>query len=244
MNRLIRGAAIAALVALSGCAGQTEIPYDKTSETGIKTIGVLTADMPAEPSIRLASDIGQSFGLIGALVDAGLESKRNSTVASMMSRAGFVPRDAFQAALVASLQSHGFTAQVIPVTRADAGYLKQYPAAGDSKVDAYLDVSFIGIGYGYIAAGIGSETPYRPFVYLHCKLVRASDSAVLMQDGVLYDPVTNNAVVAREKDVTLSPDPTYTFTNFDAMTADPKRVVAGEGAAFQQTTDALAGLLH
>jgi hypothetical protein len=241
MHRLIRGAAAAALLALAGCAGQAEIPYDKSAEGGIKTVGVLTVDMQEEPSARLASDVGQSFGLIGALVDAGMQSQRDSTLAGIMKSAGFSPRDAFQAALISSLQAHGYAAQIVPVTRPGSGYLKQYPPAGESKVDAYLDITVF--DYGFLAAGIGSSTPYRPFIYLHCKLVRASDGAVLMQDGVLYDPI-DRVINPREKDVTVSPDPAYVFENSSTMWNTPKKVVAGEDAAFHQTADALAGLLH
>jgi hypothetical protein len=238
MRRSVQAAAIAVAIGLAGCATQPEIPFDKTTGSDIKVIGVVTPDMPGKPTVWLASDVGQSFGLVGALVDAGLQSSRDSKFWTMMTNANFNPQSAFIDALQKSLTAHGFTAKLVPIDKRDSGYLKQYPPVGPDKVDAYLDTSFIGTGYGYVAAGIGSSTPYRPFIYLNCRLVRASDSSVLMQDTILYDPIN-----AGTKIVTISPDPAYTFTDFDAMEADPKNAVAGVDKSFNTTADTLAGLL-
>ena len=237
-------AAIAASLVLAGCAGQPEIPFDKASAGNIQTIGVLTPNMPERPTIWLAGDVGQSFGLVGALVDISMQSNRDDKMWAAMVKSGYVPRDAFLAAVESSLQARGFAAKTIAADRSSAGYLKTYPAAGDNKVDAYLDIAFIGYGHGYAAAGIGSSSLYRPFAYLNCKLVRASDGSVLMQETVLYNYVDVSGFQKDPKAVTISPDPTYGFVDFDTMMSDAKKAIAGEDAAYHQTADTIVGLLH
>lgn len=235
----VRVVVLAAAVILAGCAGQPEIPYDASSAGTIRSIGVLTPDMPDHPTARLATTVGQSFGLVGALVDAGMQDNRDKHLWGVMIDANFLPRTAFPADMIAALEAKGFSAKLIPTMRKSAGYLRTYPAPADANVDAYLDLSFIGDGYGYLSSGIGAATPYRPFVYLNCKLVRASDGAVLMQDTILYDPIAQT-----DKTVTVSPDPAYAFETFDMLEASPRKAVEGEDVAFHQVAKTIAGLIH
>lgn len=233
----IAAAAVATLFA--GCAAQPEIPFDKSANANIHTIGVVTPAMPDKPNIWLASDVGQSFGLIGALVDVSLQDARNRKVWAMLESRGVDPKDKFVDAIQASLKAQGYDAKLVAVPRKEGEVLKTYPTPAESGADAYLDINVV--NYGYVAAGIGKSTPYRPFVYLNCKLVRASDSAVLMQDAIFYDPV---APFGQGKNVSLSPDPAYTFIDFDAMEAKPDQVVSGIDASMHTTTDALGRLLR
>jgi len=227
---------------LAGCASQPVIPFDKATASDVKIIGVVTIAMPQQPSVRLASDIGQSFGLIGALVDAGMESSRNSDFWKEIDGNKNPPPATFTNDVIASLQARGFIAQTAAVIRKSDGFLKNYPSAGEAHVDAYLDLTFIGIGYGYIAAGIADSTPYRPFAYVNCRLVRASDGSVLMQDIVFYNLV--NAVGGNVSGVTLSPDPAYTFKDFDTLKADPAKASEGLNDALHKTSDAIGDLMH
>ena len=233
----VAAAAVATLFA--GCAAQPEIPFDKSANAGIHTIGVVTPSMPDKPNIWLASDVGQSFGLIGALIDVSLQDARNRKVWAMLESRGIDPKDKFEHAIEASLKAQGYDAKFVAVPRKEGEALKTYPAAAETGADAYLDIT--GMNYGYVAAGIGKSTPYRPFVYLNCKLVRASDSSVLMQDAIFYDPV---APFGQGKNVSISPDPDYTFVDFDAMEAAPDKVVSGLDASMHTTTDALGRLLR
>ncbi len=238
MSKSVRLAAIIAVgVVLCSCASQPEIPFDK-SQANIKTIGVLTPSMPERPTIWLASDVGQSFGLIGALVDAGMQSNRDTAFWKSIDGDKNPPRAAFLDALSASLHDRGFEVKQVAVTRPDSKLLKTYPKSSDG-VDAYLDIAFIGNGYGYVAAGIGKSTPYRPYVYVNCRLVRASDGTTLMQDIVL-----NNSIIAQNKVVTVSANPAYEFTDFDSLTNDPKKAVDGMDDAFRRTADSVSDLLR
>ncbi len=99
--------------------------------------------------------------------------------------------------------------------------------------------------YGYIAAGIGGDNPYRPFVVLQCKLVRVSDSAVLMQDRIAVNAVNQGGGGwAAPKLITISPDPSFVFPEMEDLTRNPKQAVDGTMSAFAQSTDEIGKLLR
>jgi len=224
------------LLALAGC-GTPAVPYDRSTAGDIKTIGLITPRYPDRAYVILASTVGQSFGLIGALVDAGMRSSRESSFASLLASQRYSAPDVFEAQLVAALQAQGYTVEKIAVTRDRQQFLTDYHFPTDVHVDAYLDC--ISGGYGYIAAGITSEAAYRPIFHIACKLLRVADGAILMRDSVIYNPVNPKGGF-----VSLPPDPTYQFVDFDTLMGDPPRAIAGLNDAATKTAQAVGTLLH
>jgi hypothetical protein len=238
LNNLLRAAAAVACVSiLAGCASHPEVPYDHSSNTGVKTVAVLTPSFPDGPAVVLASSVGQSFGLIGALVDSTMQNNRESKFNGLLASQSFSLPDTFMQDIGQALQAQGYQVTSQPVTRSKADFLEQYPSAAEARGDVYLDT--VVVNYGYIAAGIGSSTPYRPSFSVRCKLVRAKDNAVLMQDTIVYNPIgpTSNMV-------TIAPDSDYVFKDFDTLMADPPKAVQGLQVAVQKTTQDIGVLLR
>lgn len=238
MRYLGRLLLLAGLIGLAGCAGTPAVPYDRGTAGNVKTIGLLTPSYPDRAYVILASSVGQSFGLIGALVDAGMRSNREASFSSLLATQRYSLPDAFEARLVSALQAQGYTVERIAVTRDKPKFLTDYHIAAAVPVDAYLDC-FSG-GYGYIASGITNSSPYRPVFAVACKLVRASDDAILMRDSVIYNPLNPRGGGY----VSVSPDPSYQFVDFDTLMADPPRTVAGLDDAAAKTAQAVGTLLH
>jgi hypothetical protein len=238
MSRLLSCLALfAGLTFLAGCAGAPAIPYDRSTAGDIKTIGVLTPRFPDGPSVVLASSVGQSFGIIGALVDAGIRRSHQDSLSSLLAGQRFSVVDTFQPSLVAALEARGYKVEIIPVARDKQDFLPDYRVATNIQVDAYLDI--VAVGYGYVAAGVRDSTPYRPIVGVNCKLVRAADGAVLMRDAIVYNPVNPNG-----RYITIAPDPAFQFIDFDMLMADPPRTVAGLNNALTQTAQGVGSLLR
>lgn len=232
--RVLVWAALAAIgVALAGCAGTPEIPLDKVTASQVKTIGLVTPRFPSGPDVILASSVGQSFGLIGALVDAGLKASRDSQFQSLLHTQNFSVPDIFTKELADGLKAEGYDVVSLPAARDQPDYLHQYPPA---QVDAYLDI-VVG-SYGYLSAGIGSSLPYRPFIFVRARLVKAQDSSVLMQDAVLYNNFGNLRNV-----ITIPADGTTGFPNFDALVSDPPNAIKGMQTATDKTSEAVGKLL-
>jgi hypothetical protein len=231
--------AFAALLMLAACATKPAIPFDSTSAGEIKTIGILTPSMPDEPSAILASSVGQSFGLVGALIDAGMQEARESDLEAILNSKQFVAYDKLMDGIKASLEAQGYTVRHVAVTRTEREFMKVYPSSNTEKVDAYLDV--VMSGYGYIAAGVTSATPYRPIVVTQVRLVSAKDSSVLMEDVVYYNRLNSGMETTN---LTISPDPAYSFTDFSDLESDPSKTVEGLDVAFAKSTEAIGTLLR
>ena len=223
-----------AVLTLAGCAGKPEIPYDHSAETGVKTIGLVTP-YSRGPTIVLATTVGQSFGLIGALIDAGMTEHRNTAFTGLMESQNFQANDYFVSCLTADLKAEGYNVIVIPAARPDDNFLASYPGS-DQKIDAYLDAR---MQFGYIAAGLGHSNPYRPAFWTRARLVDGQSSAVLMEDTVMYNPLG-----APKNIVTIAPDPSEQFVDFDTMMANPPAAIAGLKTAEAKSAEALANLLR
>lgn len=228
--------ALLAASLLSACALKP-IPYDRSSASDVKTIGIVTPAMPNRPAVVLASSVGQSFGLIGALADAAMQDNRETTFRKAIEPTNFSATDICLQELKTQLQEHGYDSVMVTADRSKHDFLEKYPADQEPKVDAYLDLV---ISYGYIAAGVG-KAPYRPIVYLTARLVRASDASVLMQDAVSYNPV--GPFGKNSQSITLPPDPTYQFADFDTLAADPNKAAKGMETALGLSSRTFGQLL-
>lgn len=224
---------------LAGCASLQEIPYDRQAAGQIKTIGIITPHFPEDAQVVLATTVGQSLGLIGALVDAGMQAARDSDFNKIVAGANYSAKTEFLRRLSQGLEGQGYTLVTVDAARPKMDFLKTYPAAA---VDAYLDI--VVSGYGYIAAGIGSDTPYRPYFMLKTRLVRATDSAVLMQDTVIYNPYIVQGNSQGANAVTVSPDPQYLFPTFTNLKANPELAMKGLRDAVDKSAEATFTLLR
>lgn len=234
----VRFAALAALLVLVvGCA-PPKVPYDRNDN--IKTIGVVTPRFPDGPTVFLASTVGRSFGLIGALIDAGMQADRETKFKAVLQEHNFSAHDVFMQSLKSELEARGYAVTTVEMQRDTADFATKYPRENEPKVDAYLDL--VTVNYGYVAAGIADGTPYRPAFAIKVRLVSAKDTALLMQDSVVYNPVGPSG--ARAEFVTIAPDPAYGFVNFDALMADPAKAVAGLQTATVQSAQTVGKLLH
>lgn len=220
---------------LSACQTLPQVPFDRATAGPIKTINVVTPAAPERPRVVLASTVGQSFGLIGALIDAGMQESRESDFEAMIKAQNFSGKDAFARHLDQALTSDGFAPVHSGGVRRESDFLKTYTQPAGVAADAHLDIV---MNYGYYASGL--STPYRPYVFLSCKLVRASDNALLMQKSVFYNPLNG----APEQAVTVAPDPAYDFQDFDALKGNPEKAVKGLDHAIEQVASAMGTLLR
>lgn len=238
MRMFVRAAvAVAAMALLAACAGKPAIPYDKSSAGEIRTIGLLTPSMPGGPTVHLSGTVGQSFGLVGALIDAGMESSRDSDFSDVLARHQFHAEELLIADVKQSLEKQGYKVVDVPVTRQRRfDFIETYPEA--SEADAYLDL--VVLTYGYIAGAI-SDVPYRPLFESKLRMVRASDSSVLMEDKIQY---ASMGLRIPEGYVKIAPDPKYSFDDFDELTSRQETAVEGLNVAFERSADAMGTLLR
>ncbi|MFD2263933.1 hypothetical protein ACFSM5_13610 [Lacibacterium aquatile] len=246
MNILSRILLLVATSCLLAACTTPPVPFDASAEK-IQTIGVLPPRISNTASVQLATSVGQSFGLIGALVDAGMQADRDSKFKQIADANNIQVQTIFLTALSDRLQQLGYKTAPIAFNRdaqtstqasnaAGTEFIAVYPKTSDPAVDAYLDL--VVLGYGYRAAGIRDETPYRPMFEAKVRLVDAKTSAVLMQDHLSYNPIIQDKNI-----VSIAPDPAYAFTTFDILMANPEKAVTGLKSATEQTASTIANLL-
>lgn len=237
MNGWIRlVAASTAVLLLGACVGLPSVPYDRSASASVKTIGLLSPKFPESTSVVLASSPTQSFGLVGAAIEAGMRSSRESKLkAALAPITDLTPKEIFINQLVSTLEAQGYAVQPVAVAREEDDFVEAYPSP--DGVDALLDV--VVIQYGYIAAGVTDNTPYRPTTYAKVQLVSNTKShKVLMQDQVIY-----NSLQPNNEAVTIAPDPDMAFADSDALVVDPAKTAQGIRGSLVETATTIGSLL-
>src|ERR1700693_4219214 len=102
MKRFHHFIALAMTLALAACSTPPEIPYDHAT-SAVHTIGLVTPGFPSGPTVFLASDVGQSFGLVGGLIDASMQSNRETRFTAILASQQFVASDQFSIQLTDAL---------------------------------------------------------------------------------------------------------------------------------------------
>ncbi len=228
IKNLVASCAIVLLVAVTACAPTNfTIPYDRAA-TRVQTIGLVTPFIKPEGQALLANGAGQSFGLLGALVEAGVQSNRDSRFNAVLRQQQFSAINELNDRLRAALEAKGYQVVIIPVPRSGTDFLRTYPAS-PAPVDAYLDVT-VNI-YGYLS--IGRSAPYRPAFFGQMQLVDARNNAVLMREGINM-----------RGGVDVQPDPEFNYDDSDVMMASGPRTVQGLRDMFARVTQGMAGVLQ
>lgn len=230
----IRWGVVGVVLLAAGCASPLQVPYNEEGNRQVKRIGFLDPQIDDELDVRMAVHPGGNFGLIGALVAEGDMSSKSDDFSESVTAKGYSLRRKFIAAIAKSLEDAGYEVVYIKGKRNGEGLLKSYPP-DNGRADAYLDI-VAGVT-GYMSAG--ASTPYRPTIYVTCRLVSAKDGATLMQDQIYY-----NAFGEPKNTITISADPQYSFESFADLTAQIDAAISGMDAATQATANTLARLIH
>jgi hypothetical protein len=227
--------ALIGALCLSACASPyVGKPYDRAS-AGVKSIALVDDSAPDKASAYEVASVGSNFGLIGALVDAGIQTSRRDAVNEALAGAGFDAEARLKELVVSRLTADGYTVRPLAngPRNAKREFLVTYPGAAGE--DAYLDLTVI--NFGYLSAGAGK--PFRPTVFANVRLVSARDTKkVLMENRIIY-----NAMLPQQGVITLTADPQYAFNNRAALLEDPKRLAAGIDEALSQVAGTVAQLL-
>ncbi|WP_370201060.1 hypothetical protein [Roseibium sp.] len=233
-----RIAAVCLFVFLAGCATYKSVPFEQSSAQPVKTIALVKPAVTNQgPIAMLATSYGQSFGLIGLLVDAGMTGSREGTLQSILSADGFRIQDAVETELTTALEEQGYTVVMVNADRGSRReFLTTYPDTPE-PVDAYLDV--IVPGYGYAAAGVGDSKPWKPVAIMKTRLVRATDNKVLMRDDIVYNRLSES----RGDTVTITGDPQYSYPDFSGLENNRKQAAEGVRVAVRETAKTVGKLL-
>src|SRR6185312_11086380 len=167
MSRLSAAAAAFLCLCLGACASEyVGTPFDHASNNSVKSIGMASDAVPDKAMAYEVASVGSNFGLVGALVDAGIQSDRTTAVNEALAHDGFNAERELQSRMIAALAVQGYTVKAVDTgSRAKREFLAAYPKAPE-PVDAYLDV--VVQQYGYLSAG--AFKPFRPTLVAKVRL--------------------------------------------------------------------------
>ena len=179
-----------------------------------------------------ASTMG-NFGLIGGLLNAGVQASRKDRVNDALDSVKYTPEANFEKFLIEELAASGITASVLEGPDRDKRkLLENYPTA-PVGAQAMIDVNVI--SYGYVNAG---NQLWRPFVSADVKMVEAGTGRKLMENRIIYNPID-----AQNGVITIAPDPQYAFQNREDMITQPERLAAGIDEALRQVAASAVRLM-
>lgn len=226
---------LVAALSLGACASPyVATPYDRAS-AGVTGIALVEDSLPEKAIAYEVASVGSNFGLIGALIDTGIQLERQDAVNDALAGVQFDAEGELETRLVSALSAQGYRVAPLPGDpRKKRDWLEAYPTA-PAGTDAYLDVAVL--HYGYMSSGAGQ--PFRPTVGAKVKLVKVSDGSTLMENQIVYNPLNTVQGI-----VTIAPNPDYAFRNRSDLLADPARLAAGIEDALNQVADTAAQLLR
>ena len=223
-------------LAVSGCVSSPYVgtPYDRAS-AGVTSIGMAEDSVPEKAIALEAVSAGLQFGLVGALIDSGIQASRQDALNDALLTVQYDAETQLEIYLAERLRDMGYSVSMLPgEPRETREYIKTYPL-GDRPVDAYLDV--VVREYGYHSAG--ASLPFRPYADATVRLVDAESGSILMENAIVY-----NGMNPSEGVITLSPNPEYAFTSREDLLGDPNRTAAGIQDALNRIADTTAQFLR
>lgn len=227
--------AVSAMALLSACASTyVATPYVAGPEP-IRTVAVADDSVPENLSALEVASVGSNFGLIGALINAGVQSSRQNALEEALGTISFDAEDALEHYMVDALAEQGMQATLLSGPQRESRvFLADYPDAPQGA-QAYVDVVLT--NYGYLSAGSGD--PWRPTAYALVRLVSVSDGRVLMENQIAYNVMNPARGV-----ITLTPNPDYVFDSRADMVSNPERLADGLRDAMHRIASTAANLMH
>lgn len=222
-----------ALLSLGACANPyVATPYSAPT-TPITSLGIADDSVPEDAIAGEAASTMGNFGLIGALVDAGVQASRKSRVNEALESVNHQAEETFEAYLVEAFRKRNIEARILGgPDREKREFLTEYPDAGGAQ--AVLD--FTVVHHGYVNAG---NQLWRPSVAADVRLVDPMTGRTMMENRIAL-----NAIAPQDGTVTLSPNPDYVFQNREDMITQPDRLAAGIDDALRQVADAAINLMR
>lgn len=215
---------------LAACSTYTSVPFEREA-ANVQAL-TLTDDMlPDAPTLTMRDTVGSALGIVGALADAGVASRRRAILAEAMRAADYDANTLFQDKVAEAIAAQGYDVAVLDVNRPDTDVLKHPPDAFGG--DALLDVAVT--DYGFMSPGLGR--PWRPSFTVKLRLVDAAGT-VLMDNRLEHNPAHATRGALR-----VPPVGTIWFETFDAMRDDPDRALAAMDEAMALVAATIAETL-
>ncbi len=226
---------------MAGCVTVPEVAYDREASS-VQTIALLQPGFPDKPTAFDGAGTQDAMGaaggligsLIGAAIDASTLARREGKLDTALEGTEFNARNQFVDSLVVKLEEQGYSVQILSAGDAARTEHESEPPAAIGVADAVFDV--VTTSYGFASTG----GQWRPHMYTKVILKSSKDQTVLMQNLVNYNPFY---MASQDANVSIPPDPQYSWPKFDDVVAQPDVAIAAMEEAVSKSVDAIVTLL-
>jgi len=223
-----------ALLATSACASPyVAVPFE-ADQHDISTITLIEDVGSADVIAYEVASAGSNFGLVGALIDAGVQSSRRQRVEDVLAAANFDAQAYFRARISEELEALGYEVETSNAFEREGSKLIASHPSAEGETTLYLDAVLR--SYGLLSSGAG--TPFRPHAAVEAQLVNGDSETVLMRNSVMY-----GMIGTPQGHILLSPDAKYAYSNREELLEDPDRLLASIQDAISETAVTVARLL-
>lgn len=218
MRSIKVGISVIAIALLGACAQQPKKQaFNREAATKINVVVVTQWPNEQQHDARILAHPGQSFGLIGALIETADGASKIARLTAAVDPAQTRLRERFSVVLRKRLEAAGYTTRlaVLPTGTKDEQLLAVAKQQADG--DAFLRV---GLSSGYLAAG--PTTDYFPHLNVSVRAIDSTSGSTLYEEAFTYGlpmPASNS--------VHLASDSRYRFASMDALASDPQRAREG-----------------
>ena len=195
--------------------------FNKSANADMHAIALAPVGEPDKPAVIILNAVGNSFGLIGGIVEATRAANAANELTGELKTGNLDYKTYLPAHIIEALQAEGFKVTTVDGARAagEAGkFLTKPPLPTDADATLDIYVSYV----GYIAAG--ATTAYRPAVHIEARLIDRKTQKVLFADQIFYNNFSPNMA---KQAISIESDPKVNFQDRAAMLAAPEEVTLG-----------------
>jgi hypothetical protein len=235
MDGMARTLAIVCFISLiAACSTFPTQEFNKSANANLHAIAVAPLGIPEKPAVIILNAVGNSFGLIGGIVEATRAANASNELVGELKTGNLDYKTYLPAHIITALQAEGFTIRAVDGARAQGEtgkFLSKPPLPPDADATLDIYVSYV----GYIAAG--ATTDYRPAVHIEARLLDRKTQKVLFADQIYYNNFSPNFA---KQAISIEPDPAATFKDRAAMLAAPEAVARGLNEGLDAVSQELA----
>jgi hypothetical protein len=218
--------AAAALPALAGCMARMTAGPEVSK---IDTIGLLTPYIPGSPSVPMLANAGIGFGLVGAVIEAGIRGERERKLIQAL--AGKDLRGTWIASLRTALEAAGYRVVDVPVARPGMRFLAARP---EGAAEALLDV----VIFEYGLRAVSPAAPFRPYAMVRVRLT-AGDGRTLFEDFIMLNA---GGIDGLSTQVTSAPG--HEIATSSEFESQPARAAAAVDEAIRACAEAIVSTMR
>ena len=205
---------------LSGCVTVPNVDADRAATNRIKKIALLAVPAPREIPVANLGGASSAFGLVGGLVQAGVNSSQAKQFAEFLTLKKIDLAQTLEAAVIAALKDDGFEVTVERKLKPKVASDGKSDDYSDLHVDADAILSVWSVSFGYVSPP--NTTHYAPSGVVKVRLLDAKTKA-----DIYYKTFVIGWKLPMKESVYLETDGRFRYKSIGEFASHEEEAVQG-----------------